>query len=265
MYEGENRPIAANLTCYVNEEKPEKVKIQISDNEGIVVRDFETEVKKGFNRIPWKFERNVAPAAGQINRGGNQNDQQDERARFFKFMGNNVIPGDYNIKMSYNGDSSSSKVNVLNDPRLSAANISVMKQNFRRADNIAKRIRELNESYQKFFDCSSIINKVDEIAKKNKAFSDAVKDFHGILKQKYDDMERRLSSRPDGLFAKINGYRILTSATDSLKANEEKNVSDAVSSLDEAAKMINGFMKEDWPVYQKNLAEKTVPLDAIIR
>ena len=65
IYEGANRDIAAILTCYVNEDKNEKVKIEIADNDGIVVRNFESDVKKGFNRISWRFDKNPMPSAGQ--------------------------------------------------------------------------------------------------------------------------------------------------------------------------------------------------------
>lgn len=264
IYEGDNKPIAAVINCYVNEEKTEKIKIQITDNEGITARDMESEVRKGFNRIIWRFDRNPSPLAGQINRG-NQNEEQNERTRFFRNMGNNVMPGDYTIKMSYNGGTSSSKVSVLSDPRMPAPNIAVMKENYKRADEIGSKIKGLNEAYQKFYDCSSFITKVDDLSKKNKALADAIKDFHPMLKEKYDGLERKLSSRPDGLFAKINGYRILATATEALKENEEKNVADALSALDEAVKIVNDFSNEEWPAYQKKMADKTVSVEAVIK
>jgi hypothetical protein len=86
-----------------------------------------------------------------------------------------------------------------------------------------------------------------------------------MLKEKYDGLERKVSSRPDGLFAKINGYRILATATEALKENEEKNVADALSALDEAVKIVNDFMNKEWPAYQKNMAEKTVSVEAVIK
>lgn len=264
IYEGDNKPIAAVLNCYVKEERSEKIKIQITDSEDMIVRDIEADVKKGFNRIQWRFERNPSPTAGQINRG-TQNQEQDERTRFFRNMGNNVIPGDYTIKMSYNGGTSSSKVSVMSDPRMPAPNVTEMKQNLKRSDEIGTKIKELNEAYQKFYDCSSYITKVDDLAKKNTALAGAIKDFHPLLKEKYDQLERKLTSRPDGLFAKINGYRILSTATEALKENEEKNVADAISALGEAIKIVNDFMNTDWPVYQKNLAEKTVSVEAVIK
>jgi hypothetical protein len=265
MYEGENRPVAAMITCYVSEVKSEKAKIEIINDEGAIVRNFDSEVKKGFNRILWRFERNVPVLPGQINRGGTQQEAQEERGRFMRMQGNNVIPGEYRVKISFDSGSSESKINVLNDPRMPQANIEVMKQNYRKADEIASRIKELNGFYQQFYDFSTSLNKVDELTKKNTALADAVKDFHGQFRDKYYSVDRKLTNRPDGLFARINGYRVLVTATDKLNVTEEKNVADALSALDESVKIVDDFIKQDIPGYRKNLADKSVSLEVLLK
>jgi photosystem II stability/assembly factor-like uncharacterized protein len=263
MYEGDNRDITATLTCYVNEVKDEKLKIEISDDQGIVVRTFESDVKKGFNRIPWRFDRNPSTTAGQINRGNQGNEQG--QGRFFRGSGINVIPGDYTVKMEYNGGKSSAKITLLNDPRLPSPNVSAMKKNYKRADEIALKIKDLNALYQKFYECNTLISKVDDLTQKNKAFAESVKDFHPQLKEKYNSTERKLSSRPDGLFNKINGSRVLTTATELLTEAEEKSVSAAITGIDEAAKLINDFLQTDWVGYQNNIAGKQISIEAIIK
>jgi photosystem II stability/assembly factor-like uncharacterized protein len=265
MYEGENRPVAAVLNYYAAEATTEKAKFKITDNEGIAVREFETEVKKGFNRVNWRFDRDISPVAGQINRGNTQNNELSERTRFFRNMGNNVIPGDYTIKISYNGGTASSKVTIKSDPRLPAPNIEIMKQNYRRASEISAKIKELNDSYQKFYELNSVISNVEELSKKNTALADAVKDFHPKLKEKYDATERKLSERPDGLFSKINGYRILTTATEALKDFEEKNVTEAQAALDEAFNILGDFISKEWPEYEKSLKDKQVSVEAVVK
>ncbi len=263
MYEGTNRDISALLTYYVNEVKNEKLKIEIADNDGIVVRNFESDVKKGFNRISWRFDKNPMPSAGQINRN-NQNDQEN-RNRMFRGSGANVIPGEYSIKLSYNGENSTTKLLVKNDPRLPAPDVDAIKQNLKRTDDISKGIKELNASYQKFYECNKIITKVDDLVRQNKAFADSVKDFHNQFKTKYESLDRKLSGRPDGLFVKINSYRILTTATKQLTSDEEKTVTESITSLDEAIKILNEFMSVDWVVYQKNLSTRQISLEAIIK
>jgi len=263
MYEGDNREIAASLTCFVNEDKPEKVKVEILDNDGIVVRNFDSDVRKGFNRLTWRLDKNPDVIAGQIDRG-NQNNE-NERNRNFRRPGPNVIPGDFIIKMSYNGGNSTARVTVKNDPRMPSPNIEILKQNYKRSDEIGIRVKDLNSLYQKFFNCNAIITKVDDFAKKNGAFADSVKAFHFPVKEKYDALEKKLSARTDGLFSKINRSSVLTSATDVLTPEEEKSVSTAISALDEASKLLNDFMTSDWIVYQKNISEKKIPLESVLK
>jgi photosystem II stability/assembly factor-like uncharacterized protein len=263
IYEGTNRDISAMFTCYINEENKEKVKIEITDDNGIVVRNFESDLKKGFNRIPWRFEKNPTISAGQIIRG-NQN-EQESRGRQFRGQGANVIPGEYTVKFSYNGENSTSKVIVNNDPRLPSPDIDAIKQNLKRADVISKSIKDLNSSYQKFYECNTIITKVDDFTRKNKEFAESVKDFHGQFKTRYEGLDRKLTSRPDGLFAKINNFRVLSSATKQLTSEEEKTIAEAIKAIDEAQKVINEFMNSEWIGYQKNISDKKISLDAILK
>jgi PP-loop superfamily ATP-utilizing enzyme len=134
-----------------------------------------------------------------------------------------------------------------------------------RADEIAKGIKELNALYQKFYEFSSVITKVDDLTRKNKAFAESVKDFHSQFKTKYESLDRKLSGRPDGFFAKINNYRVLATAIKQLTADEEKTVSESVKSLDDAIKVLNEFVTIDLIGYKNNLSGKQVPLDAIIK
>ena len=208
---------------------------------------------------------NPSPLAGQINRGSTQNDEQNERARFFRNMGNNAIPGEYILKVTYNGGTSASKLSITGDPRMPAPNIAVMKQNYKRADEIGSRVKLLNDEYQKFYNISSLITKVEELSKKNSALAGAIKDFHPKLKEKYEGIEQKLSSRPDGLFSKINGYRVLATATDTLKDFEEKNVANSLAALAEAEVLIKEFMGKDWPEYEKSLSDKQVSVEAVVK
>lgn len=264
MFEGDNREIAAVLTFYANEEKPEKALIEITDSSGIVMKNIEAEVKKGFNRISWKLDKNPAPYAGQINKG-NQNYEKESRARFLRNSGIIVIPGGYNITVNYNQSGSTAGLKVAYDPRLPAPDINIMRQNYKRADSIGSRINELNSLYQRFFDCNSDIAKVEEASHKNIAFADAVREFQSAMKEKFDSIDTKLTSRPDGFFSKINESRVLTTATGKLTDNEEKKVNDAISALDNASKLMDDFLNKDWVNYRKNLAGKTISMEDILK
>jgi photosystem II stability/assembly factor-like uncharacterized protein len=264
MFEGDNRNIAASLTFFVSELKPEKVNVEISDTDGIVVKNIESDVIKGFNRIEWRLDKNPAPYAGQINKG-NQNYEQEERMRFLRGSGIIVIPGEYRVKMSYNHSVSEGRVNVMYDPRLPVPDIKVMRENYRRADELVSRIKELNSQYQKFFDCNSLMTKIDDLSRKYMVFGDSVRSIQDTLKAKYESIDKKLTTRPDGLFSKINAIRALTSATSKLSENEEKSINEAISALMEATKLINDFLDNDWVMYRNALNRKTVPVNAVIK
>jgi hypothetical protein len=106
---------------------------------------------------------------------------------------------------------------------------------------------------------------VDDLTKKNKAFAEAVKDIHNPLKEKYNAADRKLTTRPDGLFAKINASRVLTSATGALTESEEKTVKEAITAIDDAVKVINDFMNTEWPGYEKGFADKMISVEALIK
>jgi hypothetical protein len=92
-----------------------------------------------------------------------------------------------------------------------------------------------------------------------------VRSFHDPLKSKYDSVGIKLTSRPDGLFSKINASRVLTGATGKLSENDEKTVKDAIDALDEASRIINDFLDTDWVNYKRNLSGRSVPVNAIIK
>lgn len=256
MYQGQNRPIASILTCYVNEDKQEKLQIDISDEDGYIIKNIETEVKKGFNRIAWRFDRNSIPVAGQVQRTG-QEQAQSERMQ--RFSGMRVLPGLYTVKMTYNGSSATAKARILSDPRLPATDTVAMKKNFRRGNEISAKITDLNKLYATFTECGTTITKNDEMVAKSHSFAESVKDFHPAFKNKYQALDRNLSGREGGLFQRINASRVLFTATGPLDEKQEKTVSEAVEALEEAMRLLNDFISNDWPGYQKNLSEKSVP------
>jgi hypothetical protein len=100
---------------------------------------------------------------------------------------------------------------------------------------------------------------------KNKAFAESVKSFHPGMKEKYDATERKLSSRPDGFFMKINGSRVLTTATEALTETEEKSIEAAGAAITDATKLMNDFLNSDWTAYQKNLEGKQISIDSLIK
>lgn len=262
LYEGDNRPVAAALTAYVGEETTEKLKVEILSENGVVIKEMEVDVRKGYNRFTWRFDRNSAPMAGVIMRTGQD---AGTRGGGFRMAGARVLPGTYGVRMSLGGATSTTKLSVIGDPRVSAVDNTVAMRNLAEGESIISRINALNELYTKFNECSTSLNKVDEFIAGNADLANSVRDIHNPVKSLYTETERKLTLRPEGLFGKINNYRILTTTARELTETERTQVKEAVASIDLAVELMEAFLVKEWPAYAAKIKEKTVPLGLIIK
>ncbi len=109
LYEGENRPYGGLITYYLKEaDENKRVKIEIKGQSGEVIRTLYRKAKAGVNRFNWRLERNGVrnaaspkPTTERQPSGGMQ-----------------VMPGNYAVTVSYDGNNSDSELEVLKDPRL---------------------------------------------------------------------------------------------------------------------------------------------------
>ena len=115
LYEGENRPYGALMTYYLKEADEEakdlddRVKVEIKDKAGQVIRTLYRQPKAGVNRFNWRLERN-----------GVRNPARSKPTKTVQPSGGmQVIPGDYSATITYKGKSSTISFEVQSDPRLS--------------------------------------------------------------------------------------------------------------------------------------------------
>lgn len=270
MYEGTNRPVSAMLTAYVSEDSTGPMKVQILSDNNVVIREMDVNVRKGFNRFSWRFDRTGTPIAGTISRGGTQGATGGPGGAgggggFRMGGGGQVLPGTYGVKMSVGDNVSTTQITVMSDPRTTPPDVTIVKKNLAEAETFIPGINSLNELYQKFYDCSTIITKVDEFVAGNPAVAEALKDIHTPMKAKYTETERKLSGRPEGLFTKVNAYRVLTTATKELTETERNQVKSVNTSISEATTLMKSFLETEWPAYLEKLKGKTVPLGLVIK
>ncbi|MCA8952827.1 MAG: hypothetical protein KDE27_25180 [Planctomycetes bacterium] len=93
-----------------DDEKKNEVRIEIRDAAGALVRTFTREVHLGFNRIVWRLERDGLP-------GPSRSLEKDPK---LPPPGREVLPGDYEVTVRFQGETQSSKVTVRPDPRIDA-------------------------------------------------------------------------------------------------------------------------------------------------
>jgi len=115
LYNGENRPYGAIINYYLSEvaEPPAAgldgmVKIEVINKAGETVRHLYEKPKKGLQRMVWDLERDGVRSPAR---------PKPEEARPPR-GGAPVLPGDYTVRISYNGQSMQEAVTVHADPYL---------------------------------------------------------------------------------------------------------------------------------------------------
>ncbi|MDX1476338.1 MAG: hypothetical protein R3301_01485 [Saprospiraceae bacterium] len=110
LYNGENRPYGALLSCYLQavEGDQDTIDIVITDDQGNVVRHLaHIATSAGVQRLDWDLSRD-APRAPNVSR--------PDGPRYYR--GKAVLPGTYSISFSCQGHHAETRVTVLPDPRL---------------------------------------------------------------------------------------------------------------------------------------------------
>ncbi|NNM04910.1 MAG: hypothetical protein HKO65_07380 [Gemmatimonadetes bacterium] len=106
MFRGETRPVGAMFTYAVGGGTPDQnATLDILDLDGDVIRSMEVPVERGLNRVVWDL-RETNPF-GEERSGGR-----------FQPTGPEVLPGTYEVVLRSGGAESSSRVEVLPDPRV---------------------------------------------------------------------------------------------------------------------------------------------------
>jgi photosystem II stability/assembly factor-like uncharacterized protein len=137
-YRGENRPygvlisFVANLPGLPDPGEPGarpgmggpggiRVKVQVSDETGQVVRTFEQPVHRGVNRVVWNLRRDAfrRPDIGQ----------PQEVPSFFGPSGTPALPGTYTVRLTLGEESVSAPVTVVPDPRKPVSRQAMMAKN----------------------------------------------------------------------------------------------------------------------------------------
>ena len=258
MYRGENREPGALVSYYTAE--PGKVAVEIKDATGKLVKSTEWDATKGFNRVAWRLDRNPLPQATYPS--GQQT--QDPRARFYRNYGAPVIPGTYTVTLKKDTDSAETRVKVSADPRMAAPDTDALVKNLERAEAFGVRINALNEKLKYIGNVRESLAKSEELIARNPGFAEAMTAIQKTVKEELAGMDDVFGRRQDGLVSRINGYRSLLMASGVPSQQEEKGMTDAVAALEEAEKLIDGFMEGAWKEYAATLKKIDLTIDSVI-
>ena len=259
MYRGENREPGAMVSFYTAE--PGKVTVEIKDAAGKLVKSTEWDATKGFNRVIWRLDRNPLPQATYPS--GQQ--MQDPRARYYRNAGGPVIPGIL-FSLTEKGLLTVRRqvVKVSADPRMAAPDTDALVKNLDRAEAFGVRVNNLNGKLKFISTVRESLARSEELIARNPGFAEAMTAIHKTVNEELAKMDEVFGRRQDGLVSRINGYRSLLMASGVPSQQEEKGMTDAVAALEEAEKLIDGFMEGPWKEYAATLKKINLTIDSVI-
>ncbi|MFZ2287079.1 MAG: hypothetical protein WAV93_08860 [Bacteroidales bacterium] len=258
MFRGENREPGAMISFFTSE--PGKVMVDIKDETGKTVKTTELDAARGFNRFAWRFDRNALPQAtypsGQ--------ELQDPRARFSRNFGGMVIPGNYTVTLKKESDTADTRIRVNADPRMTAPDTEALRRNLERAEKFGMRINDLNEKLKAISGVRESLAKSDELIKSNPGFAEAMSGLHKTVKEELEKLDEAFGRRQGGMVSRINGYRSILLASGVPSQQEERGMTDAVAAIEEAEKMISGFLDGSWKRYTEALKKINLTGESVV-
>jgi hypothetical protein len=258
---GDNRQSFGRLNALIGVDTDERLTIEILNDSNEVIHTFNSNVRKGLNRILWRYNRDPLPLAGMTGSG-------QGAGRFAGRQqggGGNVLPGTYKVRMTIDGESSTSEITVHADPRNEVTDFTHLRSNLAKAEKHAPMIEELNEVYEEFRKCNEVMDTIDVYARENSSVAEAISATQSSMRDKYNNNDRSLSSRPEGLFAKINSYRTIATLNRELTGEERENLNQMPANIQQATTIMKEFIEKEWPSYLEAMRRAGVPEELLRR
>lgn len=252
MYRGTNRSPGAMISYYSSEDSG-KVRVEINDAAGKVVRSRELVAVKGFNRFVWGLDRDPLPEVSY-----NTGQQQMQRGGGYRNFGGTVIPGTYLVTLEKDNETTRTQVTVKPDPRMPEPDYDAVKKNMARAEAIIPSIELINKKLKDLESKKDALTRAGGLIAAYPALAESLSSAHKSAADEFKKLEETLTRRPDGLIQRINGYRTLAMTTGRLSQAEEKTVNDAEAALREADMMIDSLMGGTWGAFTDALRKVTL-------
>jgi hypothetical protein len=271
MYAGDNRPEGARFTYSVNKEalqdedaeedttktgEDDKVLIEIFDTSGKKIRTLEvTPEYDGINRTNWELEH----------KGVRNPSREKPRPDAPEPGGGDVLPGTYKVKFTFAGQSDSTTVRVLADPRIEMSLSSLRATNSLRSevDTLRSRLADATLNLAEAKDIVAFNEKLVENDNRDKESLQAVIDANEETKEAITHLQDRVFGEEDdrqGITSNPNitvmdrlytPYRYLGDDYDGPGARERNLVRLAREAVNGAIADINRFFEEEWPAYRQ--------------
>jgi hypothetical protein len=263
-FEGENRPLGARISYFVTvdevdgEEKSDSVTIVVRDQEMNLVRTLKKIPVNGLNRTVWHLDRRGVRLNFNEKAGSERNSESGG--------GGSVLPGAYQLQISYRGDTTSTTIHVEADPRR-AYDLAGMKIKQQKSDQLLERIGDLNSALSSIRECKEsyeLVKKLmgDDVSEELEESTEVMrKELERISKLLFrDESVQGIYNRSDALSARMGGTYSITGAERPLTENQLQKFDNYISVAEENIAMIDHFMKHEWQGYKAAVAAEQISL-----
>ena len=268
IFSGENRRGGAMLSFVFNpkkdkksseEGKKQKVKMEVLDDNGDVIRTIKHDVKQGLNRIYWGLRHKGVRSPNS--RRAQQNGREPG--------GRSVLPGSYTVRLSARKDTTFQVVDVISDPRvgIKARNLERLIPIYERQMEITKSVTAMIDRIREAKKTVESVNKMLDLKKKKHK---ALKKTSKAITNSLDTLQHLIVNRrglqgivrsPDILSAKVGAIgRYLYSNITGPNDTHSYLLNYAESETEKVLEKVNAFFNDDWEEYQSNVEDADLSL-----
>ncbi len=263
-FQGENRPWGARISYFVSvkkdsaEKKKDSVCITVMDQEMNPVRTLKSIPEHGLNRAVWSLDRKGVRVSF--------NEKSEDRQGREAGGGGSVLPGIYQLQISYKGDTTLTSIEVKADPRR-AYDLAGMKRKQEKADELMESLTSLNESLSSVRKCKESYELVNKLA--GEKLSEELKEATETVKEEMD----RISSLvfrdesiqgiyypSEALYVKMGGTYGITGADNPLTENQLQKCEQYISLANETVALIDHFLENEWNNYKELVTAEQISL-----
>ncbi len=232
----------------LQKEKKDSVTLVVMDREKNPVRTLKSLPEPGLNRTVWRLDRKGVRVSFNERRPPARNRESGG--------GGLVLPGQYLLQISYQGDTATSVVQVEADPRVKY-DLAGMKQKQEKSDLLLDRMSSLDRALSSLRDCKESYELVNKLAGND--LSEELKDAGETMKQEMERISRQLFINEsvqgiyypsDALYVKLRGSYGITGASRPLTDNQMQKLEQYLSLASEAIEMIDHFRENEWKNYR---------------
>ena len=236
-----------------------RVRIEISDATGKLIRRMDGPAKKGINRATWNL-RMDGPRMPRL--GGTQ--RSEGGGGFSGGQGSEVLPGKYTVRVRAGRHEASGTVEVLTDPR-SKVLMADRQQNFELRQKLAQRMEVAAEAVDRITRTKRTIDAMMEQARSRpfpgmmefRKLADSVKKKLTDVQDMFIEEPNRiqgLTRNPNTVASKLMGAsQGLASSWDAPSSMNQTNLRQTETVLDAALKEFNKVFSEDVAVFKQKV------------